>query len=177
MHRLAERGTRRGGRSAALAYAAASALLTIPAVGAISSSGSVSPSPPQTAGADPVIGVSDVGRFTITPSSVVNSDQVTIGQQLTGIGYAVVSGFDPAVGAGAVWNTNSVTVGSAGTGTLEVLSGAVVTVDFAGNPGSGDLFVGLNPDGLGIVRVAGRGSLLRIGDDGFIGHNPAGPSG
>jgi T5SS/PEP-CTERM-associated repeat protein len=144
---------------------------------AISSSGNVTPSPPQTAGADPVIGVTDLGRFTITPSSVVTSDQVVIGQQLTGIGYAVVSGFDTGTGSGAVWTTNNMVVGSAGTGTLEVLDGALVTVDFAGNPGSGDLTIGLSPDSLGTVVVSGRGSLLRIGDDTNIGFNPAGPGG
>ncbi|HEY3392047.1 MAG TPA: hypothetical protein VGK58_05030 [Lacipirellulaceae bacterium] len=143
---------------------------------AISSSGSVSPSPPQTAGADPVIGVNDLGRFTITPSSVVNSDVATIGSQLTGIGYAVVSGFDTATGSAAVWNTNNLIVGNLGTGTLEILNGALVTVDFGGNPGSGDLTIGLNPDSVGTVVVSGRGSLLRIGDDTFIGHNPGGPA-
>src|SRR5687768_12087105 len=130
------------------------------ALAAISSSGSVSPSPPQTAGASPVIGVSDIGRFTITPSSVVNSNGVSIGQQLTGIGYAVVSGFDTATGSGAVWNTNNLIVGNLGTGSLEILSGGGVTVDFAGNPAAGDLTIGLNPDSVGTVVVSGRGSLL-----------------
>jgi T5SS/PEP-CTERM-associated repeat protein len=141
-------------------------------IGAISSSGSVSPSPPQQVGADPVIGINDIGRFTITPSSVVNSDVATIGQQFTGIGYAVVSGFDTATGSGAVWNTNNMIVGSLGTGSLEILDGGVVTVEFAGNPASGDLSIGVNPDSVGTVVVSGRGSLLRIGDDTFIGFNP-----
>ncbi len=144
---------------------------------AISSSGSVLPSPPQTAGADPVIGVDNIGRFTITPSSVVTSDVAIIGRDLTGIGYAVVSGFDTATGSGAVWNTNNIIVGSSGTGSLEILDGAIVTVDFAGNPGSGDLVIGQNHDSVGTVVVSGRGSLLRIGDDAFIGHNTSGPGG
>ena len=144
--------------------------------GAITSSGNVSPSPPQTAGADPIIGVNDLGRFTITPSSVVISDQAVIGQQFTGIGYAVVSGFDTGTGSGAVWTTNNMVVGSSGTGSLEVLNGGVVTVDLAGNPGSGDLTIGLNADSVGTVIVSGRGSLLRIGDDTNIGHNPGGPA-
>jgi T5SS/PEP-CTERM-associated repeat protein len=147
------------------------------ATAAITSSGNVTPSPPQTAGADPVIGVSDIGRFTITPSSVVTSDVAIIGRDLTGIGYAVVSGFDTSTGSGAVWNTNNMIVGSSGTGTLEVLGGAVVTVDFGGNPGSGDLVIGQNHDGVGTVVVSGRGSLLRLGDDAFIGHNTSGPGG
>ena len=67
-------------------------------------------------------------------------------------------------------------VGSSGTGSLEILGGGVVTVDFAGNPGSGDLTIGLNPDSVGTVLVSGRGSLLRIGDDTNIGHNPGGPA-
>jgi T5SS/PEP-CTERM-associated repeat protein len=144
---------------------------------AITSSGSVSPSPPQTAGADPVIGVSNIGRFTITPASVVNSDVATIGQQPAGIGYVVVSGFDESVGAGAVWNTNNLIVGSFGTGSLEVLDGAVVTVDFGSNPGSGDLQIGVNPDSVGTVLVSGRGSLMRIGDDTFIGYGTSGVGG
>jgi T5SS/PEP-CTERM-associated repeat protein len=144
---------------------------------AITSSGNVTPSPPQTAGADPVIGVSDIGRFTITPASVVTSDVAPIGRDFTGIGYAVVSGFDTGTGSGAVWNTNNMIVGSFGTGTLEILGGAVVTVDFGGNPGSGDLVIGQNHDGVGTVVVSGRGSLLRMGDDTFIGHNTSGPGG
>ena len=149
----------------------------LPASGAISSSGSVSPSPPNQAGADPVIGVTDLGRFTITPSSVVNSDVATIGSQPTGIGYAVVSGFDTGTGSGAIWNTNNMVVGNSGTGTLEILDGAIVNVDFAANPASGDLSVGLMTDSVGTVVVSGRGSLLRIGDDTFIGHNASGQSG
>jgi T5SS/PEP-CTERM-associated repeat protein len=141
---------------------------------AITSSGNVTPSPPQTAGADPVIGVSDLGRFTITPSSVVNSDVAIIGRDFTGIGYAVVSGFDTGTGSGAVWNTNQMVVGSFGTGSLEVLAGGVVTVDFAVSQAQGDLSIGLNPDSVGTVRVSGRGSLLRIGDETNIGHNPGG---
>ena len=155
----------------ALVFILAGALLPASARAAITSNGSVSPSPPQQAGADPVIGVNDIGRFTITPSSVVNSDVATIGGQLTGIGYAVVSGFDTGTGSGAVWNTNSMVVGNSGTGTLEVLNGGVVTVDFLANPGTGDLIVGNVEDGVGTVVVRGRGSLLRIGDDTFIGHN------
>jgi T5SS/PEP-CTERM-associated repeat protein len=143
---------------------------------AISSSGSVSPAPPQSANADPVIGISDIGRFTITPSSVVNSDVAIIGRDFTGIGYAVVSGFDTSTGSGAVWNTNNMVVGSFGTGTLEIVGGGLGTIDFAGNPASGDLSIGLNPDSVGTVVVSGRGSLLRIGDDTNIGHNPLSPT-
>jgi T5SS/PEP-CTERM-associated repeat protein len=133
--------------------------------------------PPQTAGANPVIGVDNIGRFTITPSSVVISNVATIGRELSGIGFAVVSGFDSSTGSGAVWSTNNMIVGSFGTGTLEILDGALVTVDFAGNPGSGDLIIGQNHDGVGTVVVSGRGSLLRMGDDTFIGHNTSGPGG
>jgi T5SS/PEP-CTERM-associated repeat protein len=143
---------------------------------AITSSGNVTPIPPQSANADPVIGISDIGRFTITPSSVVNSDVAIVGRDFTGIGYAVVSGFDTSTGSGAVWNTNNMVVGSFGTGTLEILGGGLVTVDFAGNPASGDLSIGLNPDSVGTVVVSGRGSLLRIGDDTNIGHNPLSPT-
>jgi T5SS/PEP-CTERM-associated repeat protein len=159
------------------ALAAALALTASWTHAAISSSGSVTPSPPQTAGADPIIGVNDIGRFTITPSSVVNSDVATIGLQPTGIGFATVSGFDSGTGSGAVWNTNDMTVGSSGTGMLEVLNGAVVTIDFVGNPGAGDLSVGRFADSVGTVVVSGRGSILRIGDDTFIGHVGLGVSG
>jgi T5SS/PEP-CTERM-associated repeat protein len=143
---------------------------------AITSSGNVTPSPPQTPNADPVIGVSDIGRFTITPSSVVTSDVAVIGRDFTGIGYAVVSGFDTGTGSGAVWNTNQMVVGSFGTGTLEVLGGGVVTVDFAVTQAQGDLSIGLNPDSVGNVVVSGRGSLLRLGDETNIGHNPGSPN-
>jgi T5SS/PEP-CTERM-associated repeat protein len=75
-----------------------------------------------------------------------------------------------------VWNTNNIVVGSTGTGTLEVLGGGVVTVDFTSSPGTGDLSIGLNPDSVGTVVVSGRGSLVRLGDDTNIGHNPGGPA-
>jgi T5SS/PEP-CTERM-associated repeat protein len=39
------------------------------------------------------------------------------------------------------------------------------------------LVIGQNHDGVGTVVVSGRGSLLRLGDDAFIGHNPSGPGG
>jgi T5SS/PEP-CTERM-associated repeat protein len=135
---------------------------------AVTVNGSTSANPTST-NADPIIGVNDVGRLTITASSVVVSDVAIVGDQLTGIGLVSVSDFNTGTASAGTWTTNSLMVGNQGTGRLEVTAGAIVNVDFAANPGEGDFVVGNAVDGIGTVIVRGLGSLLRLGDDSFIG--------
>jgi T5SS/PEP-CTERM-associated repeat protein len=52
---------------------------------------------------------------------------------------------------------------------LDIASGAIVTVDFAANPGEGDLVIGNTIDSVGTVIVRGLGSMLRVGDESFVG--------
>jgi T5SS/PEP-CTERM-associated repeat protein len=72
------------------------------------------------------------------------------------------------------WTTTSLTVGNEGTGRLEILDGGIVTVDFTTNPGTGDFTIGSEVDSLGTVIVSGLGSLLRVGDESFIGDEGTG---
>jgi T5SS/PEP-CTERM-associated repeat protein len=60
-------------------------------------------------------------------------------------------------------------VGDDGAGRLEIASGAIVSVDFAANPGEGDLVIGNTIDSVGTVIVRGLGSMLRVGDESFVG--------
>jgi T5SS/PEP-CTERM-associated repeat protein len=135
---------------------------------AVTVSGNTSPNPTST-NADPIIGVTDLGRLTITASSLVVSDVAIIGDQSTGIGLVVVTDFNAGTGTAGTWTTNSLLVGNHGTGRLEVLAGAIVNVDFAANPAMGDFVVGGMTDSVGTVIVSGLGSMLRLGDDSLIG--------
>jgi T5SS/PEP-CTERM-associated repeat protein len=135
---------------------------------AISQSGNNSANPTD-AGADPIIGISDIGRMTITLGSGVTSDAAILGDLAAGIGLVTVTDFNSGTGSASTWTTNSLIVGDAGTGRLEILNGAIVRVDFAGNPGVGDFVVGNFVDSVGTVIVDGLGSLLRLGDDTVIG--------
>ena len=135
----------------------------------ISQSGSNSPNPPTSAGVDPIIGTNDIGRMTITAGSSVTSDVAILGDTLNGIGLVTVTDFNSGTGATSTWTTNGLTVGNAGMGRLDILNGAIVTVDFTGNPGVGDFVVGNVATGVGTVIVDGLGSMLRLGDDTVIG--------
>src|SRR5262245_64796513 len=79
---------------------------------AISASGSNSANP-TTAGADPVIGISDIGRLTVTAGSSVTSDVVILGEQANGIGLVTFTDFNSGTGATSTWTTNNLTVGKA----------------------------------------------------------------
>lgn len=144
------------------------ALISRPACAAATFSGSVSPADPTVAGVDPIIGVSDIGRLTITAGSVVTSDVAIVGDLINGIGLVSVTGLN------STWTTTSLMVGDAGTGRLEILSGAIVNVDFATNPGVGDLVIGNIADSVGTVIVNGLGSMLRMGDNSTVGINGTG---
>ena len=138
------------------------------ALGAVIDSGSNTPNPTD-AGASPSIGLSDVGRLTINGGHSVSSNVVTIGDLINGFGIATVTDFNPSTGSASRWFMNSLFVGDAGTGRLEILNGALVSVDYAGNPGTGDLTLGNLAGGVGTVIVDGLGTILRVGDDTNIG--------
>src|SRR5688572_11954740 len=104
-------------------------VISQPARSDVSPSGNNSPNP-TSANADPIIGINDIGRLTITAPSLVVSDVAIIGDQPTGIGLVLVSDFSTNTAAAATWRTNSLMVGNQGTGRLEIAAGAVVTVDF-----------------------------------------------
>ncbi|MCI0334789.1 MAG: hypothetical protein L0228_16370, partial [Planctomycetes bacterium] len=134
-----------------------------PACAAVTVSGSTSGT---AAGQDPIIGINDIGRLTINAGSSLASDVAIIGDLVNGIGLVSVTDF---TGTASTWTTTSLMVGDAGTGRLEILNGAIVNVDFAANPGAGDLIIGNVADSLGTVIVNGLGSMLRMGDDSTIG--------
>lgn len=130
----------------------------------------LAPASPTDNGVDPTIGTNDIGRMSITVgNSIVTSDVAILGDTINGIGLVTVTDFSATTGSTSTWKTNSLTVGNAGTGRLEILNGAIVTVDFTGNPGVGDFIVGNAVSGVGTVIVDGLGSLLRLGDDTVIG--------
>jgi T5SS/PEP-CTERM-associated repeat protein len=135
---------------------------------AVSVSGSTSPNP-TAPNADPIIGTNDVGRLTITNGNLVVSDVAIVGDQPTGIGLVTVTDYNSGTAAASTWTTNSLMVGDDGAGRLEIASGAIVSVDFAANPGEGDLVIGNTIDSVGTVIVRGLGSMLRVGDESFVG--------
>jgi T5SS/PEP-CTERM-associated repeat protein len=140
---------------------------------AVTASGNNSANP-TSAGADPIIGINDVGRLTVNGGSVVTSDAVIIGDLFTGVGLVTIADFNSSTGQPSTWTTNSLLVGDDGTGRLEILNGALVTVDFTGSPGTGDFVVGNAVDGVGTVIVSGVGSMMKLGDDTVIGQNGTG---
>jgi T5SS/PEP-CTERM-associated repeat protein len=139
-----------------------------PALAAITASGNNS-SNPTTSGANPIIGISDFGRLTVTAGSSVTSNDAILGDLATGYGIVTITDFNSGTGSTSTWTTKSLMVGDAGTGLLEIQSGAIVTVDYAGAPGTGDFVVGNAADSIGEVTVSGLGSMLRLGDDTVIG--------
>jgi T5SS/PEP-CTERM-associated repeat protein len=144
------------------------AILSHVAHAAVTASGSTSANPTST-NANPIIGVNDIGRLTITAGSLVVSNAAIVGDLRTGIGLVSVTDFNTGTAAASTWTTTSLMVGDEGTGRLEIAAGAIVNVDFAGNPGDGDLVIGNTADSFGTVIVRGLGSMLRLGDDSFIG--------
>jgi len=155
-----------------LAYVAASLILALSANSlraAVTHSGDNTANP-TAAGASPSIGVNGLGRLNITGGDSVTSNVVVVGDLANGIGLVTVTDFNPSTAATSTWTTNSLMVGDAGSGRLEVLNGAIVNVDFAGNPGAGDLVIGNLANSIGTVIVDGLGSMLRVGDDTTIGN-------
>jgi T5SS/PEP-CTERM-associated repeat protein len=138
---------------------------------AITDSGSVSGTAP---GGDPIIGISDIGRLTINGGSTLTSDMAIIGDLLNGVGLVTVTDFNSGTDSASRWTTTSLMVGDEGIGRLEILNGAIVTVDVAANPGIGDLFIGNDADSQGTIIVNGFGSQLRMGDDSTVGLNGTG---
>jgi T5SS/PEP-CTERM-associated repeat protein len=126
-----------------------------------------------TTGADPIIGISDVGRLKIDGGSGLTSDDAIVGDLF--LGYGIVTVTDSTAGGNiSTWATKSLIVGDEGTGRIEILNGGLVSVDFAGAPGTGDFIIGNAVDGVGTVIVSGLGSMMKLGDDSFIGKDGSG---
>jgi len=134
---------------------------------AVTASGNNSANPTDP-GADPIIGINDVGRLTVNAGATVTSDVAIVGDLFTGVGFVTIAD-SGTTGNPSTWATKSLMVGDEGTGRLEILNGALVTVDFTGNPGTGDFVVGNAVDGVGTVIVSGLGSMMKLGDDTVIG--------
>ena len=124
---------------------------------------------PTAAGADPIIGINNLGRLNITGGDSVTSDVAVIGDLVNGIGLVTVTDFNTSTAAASTWTTNSLMVGDAGTGRLEIRNGAIATVDLVATIGSGDLIVGNLANSVGTVIVDGLGSMVIVGDDTVIG--------
>ena len=107
-----------------------------------------------------IVGNSGTGTLTIeNGATVTSSSGGIIGNAISGVGTATVSG------PGSAWNTGSasMTIGSAGKGTLTIENGATVTTN-VGDIGSG-------ASGSGAVTVNGAGSTwtmagMRVGTQG-----------
>jgi T5SS/PEP-CTERM-associated repeat protein len=140
---------------------------------AVTVSGSTSAAPTAT-NADPIIGVDNLGRLTITGGDIVVSDMAIVGDEPAGIGLVTVTDFDASIPAASRWNVSNLTVANEGTGRLEIRNAGIVNVDFTVAPGGGDLVIGNEPGSLGTVIVSGLGSLLRLGDDASVGNEGTG---
>ncbi|KFB98058.1 putative autotransporter protein [Trabulsiella guamensis ATCC 49490] len=98
------------------------------------------------------LGYSGTGELTATNSATVNSSGGTLGQRADGTGTATVS-------SGAQWNLGnnpqtSLTVGDAGTGTLNINTGGNVS------GGQASITLGNAATGNGTLNVDGAGSVL-----------------
>jgi T5SS/PEP-CTERM-associated repeat protein len=137
------------------------------AVAAVSSSGNVVPVPPPAGGAFVgafEIGDVDVGTMNINTSGGVSpishTGAATLGDTVTGLGIANLSGF------GSDWTLTStgadMTVANNGTGSLNLSNLASVNVN-------DDLFVAAQLNSLGEISISGLGTMLDVGDDANIG--------
>src|SRR6185436_19650597 len=77
---------------------------------------------PTSAGADPIIGINDVGRLTVNGGASVTSDLAIVGDLFTGVGLVTIADINSTTGAASTWTTNSLMVGDEGTGRLEILN-------------------------------------------------------
>lgn len=114
---------------------------------AITGSGDVSPDPTTIGPNDAItIGSTALGAVTVDGGSLLEHDDATFGDALTGSGVLVVEG------AGSTWDAGYIYLGYQGTGDLQVLNGGMAR--------HGGLEVGAEPSGLGSVLVDGAGSVL-----------------
>lgn len=128
-------------------------------------SGDVDPSDPTgiTSADDLAIGRTGIGALTIQDGGTLTNRQGTLGSDIGGNGTVVVSGHDGAGNASSWTNTDFLTVGGQGSGTLDILDGGVVT-DSGG-------FVGDAAGSTGWVTVSGHGSWWNNLGDVVIGQS------
>jgi T5SS/PEP-CTERM-associated repeat protein len=153
-------------------------------------SGDTDPSDPTgiTSADDLQIGRTGTGALTIQDGGTLTNRQGSVGSDIGGNGTVIVSGRDGAGNASTWTNTDFLTVGGQGTGTLDILDGGVVTDsggfvgDAAGGTGSvtvsghgswwnnlGDVVIGQSGDGTLDVLAGGRVSSA----SGYVGASPA----
>lgn len=94
------------------------------------------------------VGDSGTGTLNILDGGVANSALASIGNSSGGVGSVTVSGRDINGNASTWNNTNQIYIGSAGTGTLDILNGGLVN--------SGQGVVGSESGSEGTVTVSGR---------------------
>lgn len=123
--------------------------------------GNVVPTPPVN-GQPLTVGDTGVGFLTVDGSTVLASTTAIVGDDATGIGFALVTEHL------STWNTTALTVGRAGIGDLEVSDGGFVNVSYPA--GAGNFIVGDTASGIGTVVVNGLGSFLSIGNSTTIGN-------
>jgi len=130
--------------------------------------GDVDPSDPTviTSADDLEIGRTGIGALTIQDGGTLTNRQGSLGSDIGGNGTVVVSGHDSAGNASSWTNTDFLTVGGQGSGTLDILDGGVVT-DSGG-------FVGDAAGSTGWVTVSGHGSWWNNLGDVVIGQSGAG---
>jgi fibronectin-binding autotransporter adhesin len=128
-------------------------------------SGDVDPSDPTviTSGDDLQIGRTGNGALTIQDGGTLTNRQGSVGSDIGGNGTVIVSGHDGAGNASSWTNTDFLTVGGQGSGTLDILDGGVVT-DSGG-------VVGYAAGGTGSVTVSGHGSWWNNLGDVVIGQS------
>ena len=157
---------------------------SMPALANVTGEGDVTPVGPTdlpigggTATGDVIVGDTSVGRLTIDAPAFtdpLNSPNGFIGNSVTGIGVATISGFDLSQ---SEWDVDTLlTVGVAGQGYLNVTGGGLLTVgDDTAVPGeymTGDIIVGDNEFSQGIVDISGFASIVEtrnitVGELGF----------
>jgi len=109
------------------------------------------------------IGDAGTGSLTISETAAVTSlGEVALGAQADGKGSVTVSGSSSWKIGFSAGPINNLTVGDAGTGSLAIWDGALVTV-------SGDTVVGAQVGGKGSAIVSGTGSSWETGGDLSVG--------
>lgn len=151
-------------------------ILGSPVVAAVTSSGSVSPTPPAAGGNFPsttiVVGDEDASGSNLLGYMEVNSgtdllyDRLIIGEEEEYIGDVVVTGSDSTLTLDSSFFSNpGLQVGDEGTGFLSVTDGAQLNVSSS----TGTVVLGKEDTGLGYVTIDGRFTRATVGEDLWVG--------
>jgi len=117
---------------------------------------------------DAIIGDAGLGTFTIEAGSVVEADQVFVGNQLGGVGEVTATGAGTILRARLNSNTGVHVIGNnGGTGTVHILDGAHLRTT---STGGNDIWVGSGTDGGDLAHEQLHCYLAEIGSDVDPGH-------